>query len=56
MRINQLLAVLPLAGLTLGCGHHHDDKEWTAEELAELEAKWGFDVWSFFSHFPEHVD
>ncbi|KAJ4069278.1 hypothetical protein NW753_000157 [Fusarium oxysporum] len=46
MKVNHLLPVLPLAGLTFGCNHHHDDKKWTAEELAELEAKWGFD-WAF---------
>lgn len=31
--------------LSAGCGHEkHDEREWTKEELAELEAKWGFDV------------
>jgi agmatinase len=56
MRFDYLLSVLPLAGLTLACNHHHDDKKWTAEELAELEAKWGFDVWPFFSHSPKNLD
>lgn len=50
MRIDYLFPVLTLAGLTGGCGHHHDDKEWTKEDLAELEAKWGFDV-SSLSYF-----
>ncbi|KNB01270.1 hypothetical protein FOXG_04547 [Fusarium oxysporum f. sp. lycopersici 4287] len=45
-RARGFLRVLPLAGLTIGCNHHHDDKKWSAEELAELEAKWGFD-WAF---------
>ncbi|KAG4267306.1 agmatinase [Fusarium proliferatum] len=46
MRFDHLLPVFTLAGLALGCNDHHDDKKWTAEELAELEAKWGFD-WAF---------
>ncbi|KAK4073433.1 uncharacterized protein Triagg1_5259 [Trichoderma aggressivum f. europaeum] len=30
--------------LSAGCSHEkHDEREWTKEELAELEAKWGFD-------------
>lgn len=52
MRFDHLLPVFTLAGLALGCNDHHDDKKWTAEELAELEAKWGFDVSSLFLHFP----
>lgn len=39
-------ALLPvIAGLVSGCGHdHHSDKEFTPEELAELERKWGMEV------------
>lgn len=47
-------ALLVLASLAAACGggHRHDDHEWTAEELAELEHKWGMEVSSgvfFFS-------
>ncbi|KAM6514101.1 hypothetical protein FALCPG4_015264 [Fusarium falciforme] len=41
-----VLRLLALGGLTAACSHHHDDKEWTKEELDELEAKWGFE-WAF---------
>ena len=39
-------AFLPaIAGLVSGCGHdHHSDKEFTPEELNELERKWGMEV------------
>lgn len=46
MKSTALLSLLALAGLSAGCGHDHDDKEWTQEELAELQAKWG-NEWSF---------
>ena len=36
--------LLALGGLITACHHSHDDKKWTQEELAELEAKWGFEV------------
>jgi hypothetical protein len=41
-----LAALLPaIAGLVSGCGHdHHSDREFTPEELAELERKWGMEV------------
>ncbi|KAK3322484.1 arginase family-domain-containing protein [Apodospora peruviana] len=50
-----LLALGNYLGLVQACSH---DKEWTAEELAELERKWGFE-WSFsgissFAHL-KHV-
>lgn len=45
MKTYSLLGALLFAGLCAGCGgDNHDDKEWTKEELAELEAKWGFEV------------
>ena len=42
--IMKLLNLLSLAGLAAACAHEHDDKEWTKEELDELEAKWGYEV------------
>lgn len=45
MKTSSLLHLLALGGLTRACGHdHHDDKVWTKEELADLEAKWGYEV------------
>lgn len=45
MKTSSLLHLLTLGGLASACGHdHHDDKEWTKEELADLEAKWGYEV------------
>lgn len=39
------LLTAALASLAAACGNHkHDDHEWTAEELAELEHKWGMEV------------
>ncbi|KAG5964549.1 hypothetical protein E4U56_002132 [Claviceps arundinis] len=43
--------LLALSHRGLACGSHGDNnnkysREWTREELAELEAKWGFE-WSF---------
>ncbi|KAG6094772.1 hypothetical protein E4U30_003046 [Claviceps sp. LM220 group G6] len=44
--------LLALSHRSLACGSHGDNnnnensREWTREELAELEAKWGFE-WSF---------
>lgn len=43
--------ILALASLAAACGSHgHDDHEWTAEELAELEHKWGMEVRSAAQH------
>lgn len=40
-----LLVAFAFASLAAACGSHgHDDREWTAEELAELEFKWGMEV------------
>ena len=46
MKSAALMSLLLWSGLSAACGGHgdHDGKEWTKEELAELEAKWGFDV------------
>lgn len=44
MKSATLLQLLTLGGLTTACNHQHDDKEWTKEQLDELEAKWGFEV------------
>ncbi|KAJ3511725.1 hypothetical protein NM208_g15398 [Fusarium decemcellulare] len=44
MKSSALLNLLALAGLATACAHDHDDKEWTKEELDELEAKWGYEV------------
>jgi hypothetical protein len=54
----KLLNLLSLAGLAAACAHEHDDKQWTREELDELEAKWGYE-WPFagintFAHL-KHV-
>ena len=46
--IMKLLNLLSLAGLAAACAHEHDDKEWTKEELDELEAKWGYEVCESF--------
>lgn len=40
----KLLNLLSLAGLAVACAHDQDEKEWTKEELDELEAKWGYEV------------
>lgn len=42
----KLLNLLTMAGLATACAHDHDDKEWTKEELDELEQKWGYEVGS----------
>lgn len=45
MKVPTLLSLLLGSTLTLACGHdNHDGKEWTKEELQELEDKWGHDV------------
>lgn len=38
------LGALFFAGVCAACGGHDDGKEWTKEELDELEAKWGYEV------------
>jgi agmatinase len=43
MKVTSLLPFLALAARGSCCGGH-DDKEWTKEELAELEEKWGHEV------------
>lgn len=54
MRCVRALLVAALASLVGACGNHqHDDHEWTAEELAELEQKWGMEV-SLFSPPQRH--
>jgi hypothetical protein len=47
--IMKLLNLLTMAGLATACAHDHDDKEWTKEELDELEQKWGYEVCSGLS-------
>lgn len=40
-----LAALLPaIAGLVSGCAHDDDRKDFSPEELAELERKWGMEV------------
>ncbi|RJE26209.1 agmatinase [Aspergillus sclerotialis] len=46
MKSATLLQLLMLLGLTIACNHQHDGKEWTKEEIDELEAKWGYE-WGF---------
>ncbi|KAJ4150978.1 hypothetical protein LMH87_011701 [Akanthomyces muscarius] len=46
MRASVLASLALYAGLSLACGGHDDDRQWTKEELQELEDKWGYD-WSF---------
>ncbi|OPB40692.1 Arginase family protein [Trichoderma guizhouense] len=46
MKSVSLLHLLSFIGSGYACGGHHDEKEWSSEELAELEAKWGHE-WSF---------
>lgn len=56
MRTSSLLRLLALSGLSNACGHdHHDEKEWTKEELADLEAKWGFEVGHPKLNTPDHL-
>jgi agmatinase len=48
MKTTVLLSWLFWGSLSAGCEHDgHEGREWTTEELAELEAKWGTDV-SFY--------
>ncbi len=44
MRASVLASLALYAGLSLACGGHDDDRQWTKEELQELEDKWGYDV------------
>ena len=43
MKATTVLKLLALFGVANACGGGND-KEWTKEELDELEAKWGFEV------------
>jgi hypothetical protein len=57
------LVLAALASLAEACGghHKHEDRVWTAEEIAELEYKWGMEVselernFSSFTHFCNHT-
>lgn len=55
-----LAALLATAGAAVACagGKHHDDHEWTKEELDELERKWGMEVSlsGFLAIVAEHND
>lgn len=52
MRGIQILVAAALASLAAACGNHaHDEREWTAEELLELEQKWGAEVSQFYFQF-----
>lgn len=44
MKPTLLLDVLLFGVLSSACGDGHHGREWTEGELAELEAKWGFEV------------
>ena len=44
MRPIILYYFLGLVGSGYACGGHDHEKEWTKEELAKLEEKWGFEV------------
>ena len=44
MRAAVLASLVLCAGLSLACAGHDDDRQWTKEELQELEDKWGYDV------------
>lgn len=44
MKFVSLLHLLAFVGAGYACGGHDDGKEWSKEELAELEAKWGHEV------------
>ncbi|KAL6881401.1 Arginase/agmatinase/formimionoglutamate hydrolase [Trichoderma novae-zelandiae] len=46
MKFVSLIHLLAFIGSGHACGGHGDEKEWSSEELAELEAKWGHE-WSF---------
>ncbi|KAJ2969075.1 hypothetical protein NQ176_g8858 [Zarea fungicola] len=58
MKCSVLVPLLAFTGIAHACGGHDDGKEWTKEELAELEDKWG-NEWAFngigsFAHL-DHV-
>lgn len=44
MKTTSLLSFMLYGALATACSHDHDGKEWTKEELQELEDKWGNDV------------
>lgn len=47
MKTTSLLSFMLYGALATACNHDHDGKEWTKEELQELEDKWGNDVRSY---------
>lgn len=58
MKWSSIASGVLLAGMVSACGHHHhDDKEWTKEELEELERKWGHEVrWTSTGERPRRAD
>ncbi|KAM3431115.1 hypothetical protein MY4824_007316 [Beauveria thailandica] len=46
MRASVLASLVLCTSLSLACGGHDDGRQWTKEELEELEYKWGYD-WTF---------
>jgi hypothetical protein len=48
--VHLFLALAELTALGSGCGDHKNHKQFTAEELEELNRKWGTDV-CILSHF-----
>jgi hypothetical protein len=46
-RLAAALGLIPaITGVVSGCGHdQHSDREFSPEQLAELERKWGMEVW-----------
>lgn len=44
MKFVSLIHLLAFIGSGQACGGHGEEKEWSSEELAELEAKWGHEV------------
>ncbi|KAI5461818.1 arginase family-domain-containing protein [Mariannaea sp. PMI_226] len=46
MKVSILVKIIIFGTISSACNHHHDERDYTKEELAELEAKWGFE-WAF---------
>lgn len=44
MKLASFIGTLVLLGSSYACGGHDDAKEWSREELEELDRKWGFEV------------